>query len=114
VISAPGNPDTHHAVDAGILGALGRNGYLVNVGRGSIVDTRALIDALAAGRLAGVALDVFEDEPRVPAELLTMSNVVLTPHAAGRSPEAREAMVDLLIENLRLHRAGRPLTTPIG
>ncbi len=113
VISAPGMPETFHAVDQQVLGALGSGGYLVNVGRGSIVDTKALIAALEARSIAGAALDVFEDEPSVPQELRTLPNVVLTPHAAGRSPESRDAMIDLLVRNVRLHRAGRPLLTPL-
>ena len=113
VISAPATPDTFHAVDRRVLNALGARGYLVNVGRGSSVDTAALIDALQSRQIAGAALDVFEDEPDVPERLLSLPNVVLTPHAAGRSPESRDAMVELLVRNIELHRAGQPLSTPL-
>ena len=113
VISAPGTPDTFHVVDQRVLSALGARGYLVNVGRGSSVDTAALIDALESRKIAGAALDVFEDEPNVPERLLSLPNVVLTPHAAGRSPESRDAMIELLVRNIELHRAGKPLSTPL-
>lgn len=114
VLALPGDPATHHIVDAGVLKALGPAGYLVNIGRGSLVDTAALVAALRERRIAGAALDVFEDEPRVPPELLALDNVLLTPHLAGRSPQAQEAMARLLAQNLAAHFEGRPLPTPIA
>jgi lactate dehydrogenase-like 2-hydroxyacid dehydrogenase len=113
VVAAPGGAETRHLVDAAVCAALGPDGYLVNVGRGSIVDTHALIDALRNGRLAGAALDVIDGEPEVPAALLELPNVVLTPHLAGRSLDAHAASLDLAIKNLDAHFSGRPLLTPV-
>lgn len=113
VMALPGGPTTHHAVDAGVLQALGPAGYLVNIGRGALVDTAALVAALSERRIAGAALDVFEDEPRVPPELWPLDNVLLTPHLGGRSPEAEQAMAELLAQNLAAHFEGLPLPTPI-
>jgi len=113
VLALPGDPATHHIVDTNVLNALGPAGYLVNIGRGSLVDTAALISALRENRIAGAALDVFEDEPQVHPELLVLENVLLTPHLGGRSPQAQEAMAMLLAQNLEAHFAGRPLITPI-
>lgn len=113
VLALPGNPATQYIVNTDVLNALGPAGYLVNIGRGSLVDTVALTAALQESRIAGAALDVFEDEPRVPPELLRLDNVLLTPHLAGRSPQAQKAMAVLLAENLGAHFEGRALPTPI-
>lgn len=113
VVAAPGGPETRHIVDAEVLAALGPQGHLVNIARGSLVDTAALAAALAAGRLGGAALDVYESEPAPPAELLDFPNVILTPHIAGWSPEAIQATVDLFIANVQAWEAGRPLLTPL-
>ena len=113
VIAAPGGPGTRHLVDARVLAALGRQGYLVNISRGSLVDTAALAAALRAGQLAGAGLDVYESEPSPPAELLNFPNVVLTPHVAGWSPEAIAASFELFITNLTRHWAGEAVLTPI-
>ena len=112
VIATPGGSATAHLVDAAVLEALGPHGYLVNIGRGSVVDTGALIDALKHGRVAGAALDVIDGEPEVPAELTQLANVVLTPHIAGRSPEAVAATAQLVLDNLAAHFAGHPVLTP--
>jgi len=101
------------AVDADVLRALGPDGYLVNVARGSVVDEQALVEALQAGTIAGAGLDVFEAEPNVPAALLTLDNVVLTPHVGSATWQARRAMADLAFGNLVAHFAGRPLLTPV-
>ena len=87
VIACPASDSTRHLVDAAVLRALGPEGFLVNISRGSVIDEAALVHALKAGEIAGAALDVFEDEPQVPDSLLTMENVVLTPHIAGRTKE---------------------------
>ena len=116
VCSAPGGAGTRHLVNASVLAALGPKGYLVNIGRGSVVDTAALIDALRANRIAGAGLDVVEGEPNVPPrlpELLQFDNVVVTPHCAGRAPEARAAATALILANLNAHFAGKPLPTPV-
>ena len=113
MVVVPGGAATHHMVDAEILACLGADGFLVNVGRGSVVDTAALVAALREGRLAGAALDVYEGEPSVPRTLRDCPNVLLTPHMAGRSPESVQATVTLLLENLHAHFAGRPVLTPV-
>ena len=114
VCAAPGGPQTRHLVDADVLAALGPRGYLVNVGRGTVVDTAALIDALRDKRIAGAALDVVEGEPKVPPELLALDNALVTPHYAGRAPEARTAATAVLLDNLNAHFAGKPLPTRVA
>lgn len=113
VVAAPGGAGTRHIVNAEVLKALGPQGHLVNIARGSLVDTTALAAALAADALGGAALDVYESEPQPPAELLGFPNVVLTPHIAGWSPEAIQATVDLFIANVQALEAGQPLLTPL-
>lgn len=113
VVATPGGPSTRHLVNAAVLQALGPRGYVVNVARGSVVDTEALAQALRDGAIAGAGLDVYESEPAPPAPLLDLPNVVLTPHVAGWSPESVQASVDLFIENARRHLAGEPVLTPI-
>lgn len=113
IIATPGGAQTHKLVDAAVLAALGENGFLINIARGSVLDTDALIDALQHGRLAGAGLDVFEDEPHVPSALIALENVVLTPHVGGLSPEAVRGTVELVVENLQAYFAGRPVSTPV-
>jgi len=110
VITAAGGDATRHLVDAQVLDALGPQGFLVNVARGSVVDEAALAAALQSGRIAGAGLDVFEDEPRPHAELLTQDNVVLAPHIASGTHETRRAMADLVLRNLEQFIAtGQPV-----
>jgi D-3-phosphoglycerate dehydrogenase len=109
VVACPGGVATKHLVNAAVLDALGPQGYLVNIARGSVVDTAALTDALLEGRIAGAGLDVIEDEPAVPPALLACERVLFTPHIAGRSPAAIRAQGDLLLSNLAAHFGGRPL-----
>ncbi|HTH62266.1 MAG TPA: 2-hydroxyacid dehydrogenase [Paraburkholderia sp.] len=113
VLATPGGAATHHLVDRAVLDALGPDGFLVNVSRGSVVDTAALADALRERTLGGAALDVYEGEPKPPAGLLALGNVVLTPHVAGTSPQALEATVRHFIDNAQRHFAGDPVLTPI-
>lgn len=113
VVAAPGGAKTHHMVDAAVLAALGPKGFLVNVGRGSIVDTQALVDALRAGGIAGAGLDVYEDEPSIPGDLREMPNVVLTPHVAAHAPEVQAAAARLLQRNVELFLSERRILTPI-
>jgi lactate dehydrogenase-like 2-hydroxyacid dehydrogenase len=108
----PGGAATEKMINRAVLDALGPDGTLVNVGRGSTVDEPALVEALAEGRIRAAALDVFADEPNVPPELLTMDNVVLAPHYASATLETRLAMGQLVVDNLRAHFSGRPLLTP--
>lgn len=113
VVATPGGAATRHLVGAEVLAALGPGGHVVNIARGSCVDTAALAAALRAGRLAGAALDVYESEPRPPQELLGLDNVILTPHVAGWSPQAIRATVENFIANVEAWRRGEPLPTPI-
>ena len=112
VVITPGGAATRHLIDARVLEALGRKGILVNVARGSVVDEAALIDALERGTLGGAALDVFEDEPRVPERLRALPQVVLAPHVGSATTATRQAMADLAQANLVAHFGGKPLLTP--
>jgi lactate dehydrogenase-like 2-hydroxyacid dehydrogenase len=112
-VVTPGGPATRHLVDARVMDALGPEGVLINVARGSVVDETALCEALAAGRLGGAGLDVFADEPRVPEILLTMENVVLEPHIASATVQTRTAMADLTVDNVIAVLEGRPPLTPV-
>jgi len=113
VIATPGGPGTRHLVDAKTLQALGPRGWLVNIARGSVVDTAALAEALRTDAIAGAGLDVYESEPAPPAELVGLTNVVLTPHVAGWSPEAVQNSVDRFMANATRHFAGQPMVSPI-
>jgi lactate dehydrogenase-like 2-hydroxyacid dehydrogenase len=113
VVITPGGAATRKLIDAKVLAALGKKGYLVNVARGSVVDEPALVEALRAGTIAGAGLDVFENEPNVPAELLALDNVVLTPHVGSATWQTRQAMADLSFGNLQAHFAGKPLLSPV-
>ncbi|GGY59732.1 2-hydroxyacid dehydrogenase [Pseudoduganella albidiflava] len=114
VVCAPGGAATRATVDAAVLDALGPEGTLVNIARGSLVDEPALADALADGRLGAAALDVFADEPSVPAALTALPNVVLTPHVGSLTVETRHAMGQLVVDNLLAHFGGMPLLTPVA
>lgn len=109
VVMCPETPATRGMVGARVLAALGPDGFLVNVARGPIVDQAALVAALREKRIAGAALDVFWDEPRVPAELLALENVVLAPHMGSTTREIREERTRKLLANLRAHFAGKPV-----
>ena len=100
VLSCPGGPATRHLVSAAVLDALGPDGFLINVARGSVVDEAALIRAIETDRIAGAGLDVYADEPRVPAALLGRDNVVVLPHIAASTQETRAAMENLVLDNL--------------
>lgn len=113
VAATPGGPETHHLIGRAVLDALGPEGVLVNVGRGTVVDEAALVEALVERRLGGAGLDVFEDEPKVPELLLTLSNVVLQPHLAGATHEGVAAAIDLVVRNLTAHFAGEAVLTPV-
>jgi len=113
LLALPGGAETRAIVDSKVLAALGPNGYLVNIARGSVVDEPALIKALQDGVIKGAGLDVFVDEPRVPEAFMSMENVVLQPHQASATVETRTAMGQLMIDNLLAHFAGEPLLTPV-
>ncbi|WP_151447673.1 2-hydroxyacid dehydrogenase [Lacisediminimonas profundi] len=114
VVAAPGGKETYHIINAAVLTALGPSGVLVNIARGTLVDTQAVADALESGRLFAAALDVYEGEPTPPAQLLGMENATLTPHIGGISPEAIQASVQRFIDNATRHFAGQPLLTPVN
>lgn len=113
LVITPGGAGTKGLINAAVLAALGRKGYLINVARGSVVDEPALVHAVTTGVIAGAALDVFADEPNVPDALRAHENVVLTPHMASGTWETRGAMADLAFANLQAHFAGKPLLTPV-
>ncbi len=113
VITCVGGPVTKGLVGRQVIEALGPEGWLINVARGSVVDEPALVEALQAGKLGAAGLDVFADEPHVPEALLAMDNVVLQPHQGSATIETRSAMGQLTVDNLKAHFAGRPLLTPV-
>lgn len=113
VAITPGGAGTKHLVNAEVLRALGKKGFLINVARGSVVDTQALIAALEADAIGGAGLDVFEDEPHVPAALMHRPNVVLLPHVASATRETRLAMANRVLDNLSAFYAGKPLPSLI-
>ena len=113
MVACKGGPETRHLVSAAVIDALGPQGTLVNVARGSVVDEPALIAALAAGRLGHAALDVFESEPNPSPALLALPNVIVQPHHGSATVETRTAIGQLMIDNLSAHFAGRPLLTPV-
>ena len=113
MVVTPGGPDTNKLVNAKVLDALGPQGFLVNIARGSVIDEPVLLRYLQEKRIAGAGLDVFADEPRVPPEFFTLENAVLFPHVGSATIETRKAMGDLQIENLRLHFAGKPVKTRV-
>lgn len=113
LVATPGGPQTRHLVNAGVLQALGPDGYLVNIARGSVVDTQALVEALRNRRIRGAALDVYESEPQPPQELLAFDNLLITPHVAGWSNQAADASLEMFMENARRHLAGEPVLTRV-
>jgi lactate dehydrogenase-like 2-hydroxyacid dehydrogenase len=113
VVACPGGKATERIVSRDVIEALGKEGYLINVSRGSTVDEPALVDALVNGRLAGAGLDVFAAEPKVPDALLDLDNVVLQPHVSSGTHWTRAAMGQLVVDNLAAYFAGKPLLTPV-
>ena len=113
VVAVRADAGNRRTVDASVLAALGRDGHVVNIARGSVIDEAALIAALRAGVIAGAGLDVFEREPAVPAELQALPNAVLTPHIAGNTLEAQAAMERMVGANIDAFVAGRPVPTPV-
>lgn len=113
VVITPGGAGTRKLINAEVLQALGPQGYVINVARGSVMDQDALIEALENGTIAGAGLDVFENEPEVPQRLRALSNVVLTPHVGSATQQTRRAMADLAFANLQAHFQGQPLLSPV-
>src|ERR1700726_3726038 len=110
MIAVRAGVDTHHAVDAGILQKLGRDGCVVNISRGSVIDQAALVAALAGEQIAGAGLDVYEKEPHAPDTLTAFPNVVLTPHVGGHTIDSHMGMQSCVIANLEAFFAGQPLS----
>jgi hydroxypyruvate reductase len=113
VLITPGGAGTRKMIDAAVFEALGPQGIVVNVARGSVIDEAAMIDALERGVIAGAGLDVFENEPQVPERLRALPQVVLTPHIGSATHQTRQAMADLAYGNLSAHFAGKPLLSPV-
>jgi lactate dehydrogenase-like 2-hydroxyacid dehydrogenase len=113
MVAAPGGAGTRHIVNREIIEAVGPAGIIVNVSRGSLIDEAALIDALKERRLLGAGLDVFEHEPEVPEALLALDNAVLLPHVGSASVHTRQAMADLMIDNLKSWLDGKGPLTPV-
>jgi lactate dehydrogenase-like 2-hydroxyacid dehydrogenase len=111
LVIVPGTAETKHLVGADVLRALGPDGILINVGRGSVVDEAALVSALKDGTIRSAGLDVFADEPHVPDALVALPNAVLLPHVGSASVHTRTAMGQLVVDNLReWFQQGKPLT----
>lgn len=113
VLAATGGVQTQALIGPAVIGALGTKGILINICRGSVVDESALVAALIEGRLGGAGLDVFVDEPHVPEELLRLPNVVVQPHVASATVQARLAMGELVVGNLAAHFAQQPLLSAV-
>jgi hydroxypyruvate reductase 2 len=113
IVIVPGGSATENLVSREVMDALGPEGILINVARGSVVDEPALVAALQEGRLGGAGLDVFADEPHVPEALFAMENVILQPHQGSATVETRRAMGNLMLENLFAHFEGRPLPSAL-
>ncbi|MEZ0262718.1 MAG: 2-hydroxyacid dehydrogenase [Alphaproteobacteria bacterium] len=113
MVTCPYRPETHHLINAKVLKSLGKEGVLVNIARGKIVDEQALIDALQNGTIAGAGLDVFENEPDVPSALCRLDNVVLQPHVGSATFETRGAMAQLVVDNMRLYFEKAEVLTPV-
>ena len=113
IVIVPGGPSTAKMINADVLKALGPRGVLINVARGSVIDEPALIAALKSGTILAAGLDVFVDEPKVPDEFKTMQNVVLLPHIGSASVVTRNAMDQLIVDNIKAWFAGKPPLTPI-
>jgi hydroxypyruvate reductase len=109
MVAVRAGPDTHHIVSADVLRKLGKDGYVVNISRGSVIDQDALVSALTDQTIAGAGLDVYATEPHPPDMLTALPNVVLTPHIGGHTLESHVAMQDCVIANLEAYFAGKPL-----
>jgi lactate dehydrogenase-like 2-hydroxyacid dehydrogenase len=113
VVACAGGQGTRHLVSKEVLDALGPKGYIVNISRGTVIDEAAMVEALAARRIAGAGIDVFENEPHVPDALLELDNVVLLPHIGSGTHETRAAMGELVLANIRSFYSDGRLLTPV-
>jgi lactate dehydrogenase-like 2-hydroxyacid dehydrogenase len=114
ILIVPGGPGTAKMINAEVMKALGPRGVIINVARGTVMDEQALIAALRSGTILGAGLDVFEKEPNVPEELKALQNVVLLPHIGSASVVTRNAMDQLVVDNLKAWFAGKPPLTPVA
>ena len=113
IVVAPGGPATRHIINAEVLQALGPDGVLINVSRGSLVDEKALIEALRNKTILAAGLDVFENEPSVPPELIALENTVLLPHVGSASVRTRRAMAECVVSNVFAWADGKPPVSPV-
>ncbi|WBU56171.1 2-hydroxyacid dehydrogenase [Paracoccus sediminicola] len=113
IVIAPGSRSTDGIVSRQVIEALGPESYLVNIARGSLVDEDALVEALVSRKIKGAALDVFAAEPKVPARLIPLDNVVMLPHTGSATHKTRKMMGDLVVKNLLAHLDGNPLISPV-
>lgn len=114
IVAAAGGPQSAKLVNQEVISAVGPQGFIINIARGTVIDEQALVQALLSGEIAGAGLDVFENEPTVPSELLNLDNVVLLPHLGSGTRETRADMASLTLENLRAYLTERKLITPIS
>jgi lactate dehydrogenase-like 2-hydroxyacid dehydrogenase len=113
IVVTPGGPDTQHLIDAAVLSALGPRGILINISRGSVVDETALIEALKNRTILAAGLDVFQNEPRINPAFLQLDNATLLPHVGSASQHTRNAMGQLVMDNLIAFAEGQPPRTPV-
>ena len=113
IVVAPGGPATRHIINAEVLEALGPDGVLINIARGSLVDEKALIEALRTGKILAAGLDVFEKEPNAPEELISLDNAVLLPHVGSASVKTRRAMAECVVSNVFAWADGKAPLTPV-
>ena len=114
LVVTPGGAETEKLVNAKVLDALGPEGYLVNIARGSVVDEQRCCAYLKEKKIAGAGLDVFDDEPRMRPEFFALQNAVLFPHVGSATHRDAHAMGNLQVDNLRAHFAGKPVLTRVG
>lgn len=114
VVATVGGSDTHHLVNREVLRALGPRGIIINIARGAVIEEQAMVELLQSGELGGAGLDVFENEPHVPQSLLQLPQVVLMPHVGSATFETRQAMFDLVLENLKAYFSDKALLTPVA
>lgn len=105
--------ETRHLINTDVMAALGKSGIIVNVGRGALVDEKAMVEMLVKGEIGGAGLDVFEHEPHVPRELFAFDNVVLSPHHAVLTPESFGAIEELLLANIEAFFSNQPLRAEV-
>ncbi|XP_058109322.1 glyoxylate/hydroxypyruvate reductase HPR3-like [Magnolia sinica] len=113
IVSCALTDETHHIINKDALSALGKDGVVINIGRGQLIDENELVKCLVQGEVGGAGLDVFENEPHVPQELFVMDNVVLSPHSAVLTPEAFSSLLQIIIDNLDAFFSGKPLLYPV-